>query len=358
VHVGLVTLGDPDTLTGGYLYHRRMAEAASSFGFSISFISFKDGPFPLPVVRGPGVVRSLRKERPDAVVIDSIAAWALGPWTRGVKDVPLLGMVHQPPGGINHGPLRTRLQGLMDRLCYKRAALVMVASESLVADFRNLGFAENRVVVVPPGRDVAIPEGRTDRARLRAGRRIALLSVANWLPRKGVTDLLEAVALLPDGLVTLHLVGNDSADPRYARSARRLIDSAGLRDRVVVHGPLPKERVASMYEAVDAFALVSTKESYGTVYGEAMAFGLPVVGWRAGNLQSLARDGVEGFLVTVDDVGALATALSRLATDDEMRARMSAAAAERATSLPTWSQTAERFFDSIRVAVGGTHANS
>ena len=41
--------------------------------------------------------------------------------------------------------------------------------------------------------------------------------------------------------------------------------------------------------------LPSWKEPYGTVYGEAMACGLPVVGWRAGNLPYLADDDREFF---------------------------------------------------------------
>jgi len=48
--------------------------------------------------------------------------------------------------------------------------------------------------------------------------------------------------------------------------------------------------------------LPSLKEPYGTVYGEAMAFGLPVVGWRAGNLPYLAEDEQEGLILAPGDV--------------------------------------------------------
>ena len=44
-----------------------------------------------------------------------------------------------------------------------------------------------------------------------------------------------------------------------------------------------------LYRSADVFVLPSYREPYGTVYGEAMAAGLPVVGWRAGNLPNLAR---------------------------------------------------------------------
>jgi len=50
--------------------------------------------------------------------------------------------------------------------------------------------------------------------------------------------------------------------------------------------------------------LPSWREPYGTVYGEALAAGLPVVGWRAGNLPHLVSDGVEGVVLTPGDVPA------------------------------------------------------
>jgi glycosyltransferase involved in cell wall biosynthesis len=90
--------------------------------------------------------------------------------------------------------------------------------------------------------------------------------------------------------------------------------------------------------------LPSTREPYGTVYGEAMAAGLPVVGWRAGNLPYLADNGHQGLLVTTGDVAALAHALNLLADDEALRRRLGAAAEIRARSRPTWADSAALFF--------------
>jgi glycosyltransferase involved in cell wall biosynthesis len=87
------------------------------------------------------------------------------------------------------------------------------------------------------------------------------------------------------------------------------------------------------------------------VYGEAMAFGLPVVGWRAGNLPYLADDGREGLLLAPGDLGGLAKALARLAEDEAFRRQLGEAARRRALSRPTWEETAARFFTAIRDAL-------
>jgi glycosyltransferase involved in cell wall biosynthesis len=82
-----------------------------------------------------------------------------------------------------------------------------------------------------------------------------------------------------------------------------------------------------------------------------MAFGLPVVGSRAGNLPNLAEDEREGLLVEPGDVEALTQALLRLASDRDVRARLGAAAKRRALARPTWEASAALFFAAIREEV-------
>jgi glycosyltransferase involved in cell wall biosynthesis len=202
---------------------------------------------------------------------------------------------------------------------------------------------------VPPGRDLPAPAGHPP-ADLRRGRRASLLCVANWVERKGILELLEATARLPDELATLHLAGDDRADPGYGARVRARLARPDLAGRVVVHGPVPAEQVAALYRDADVFALPSLREPFGTVWGEAMAAGLPVVGWRAGNLPHLASDGREGLLADPGDVAGLSRALRRLATDDDLRRRLAAAAVRRAAARPTWAESAERFFAALREA--------
>ena len=113
-----------------------------------------------------------------------------------------------------------------------------------------------------------------------------------------------------------------------------------------------------MYAASDAFVLPSFKEPYGTVYGEAMAFGLPVVGWRAGNLPYLADHDREGLLVQPGDLRGLAAALERLAGDEPLRIRLGAAARQRALRRPTWDEVAGLFFDHLRAVLAGAQVRS
>jgi glycosyltransferase involved in cell wall biosynthesis len=307
--------------------------------------------FPLAIVDSPRVLGAAMRKQPDVIVLDSIAACFLGPWLElRHPGRPVVGMLHQPPGGIDHGPLRSRVQAVLDRLAYRHLSRLLVASESLTEDMKRSGEPAERIGVVPPGRDVAAETGPPP-GDLRRGRRAAFLCVGNWVERKGILDLLNAFARLPDDLATLHLVGDSTPEPAYAARVNARRAGPDLAARVIAHGPLSISDVAAMYAAADAFVLPSLKEPYGTVYGEAMAFGLPVVGWRAGNLPYLAEHEREGLLVQPGDQAGLAEALARLAQDPALRARLGAAAKQRASGRPTWDEVAALFFDELRQVV-------
>ena len=281
------------------------------------------------------------------VVVDSIVAALLAPWARAV-DTPMAAMLHQVPGGIDHAPLRGRVQARLDEQTYRHCRLLMVASDTLSDDLKEHGYPPVRIHVVAPGRDPARASGPPPGPPRRTAR--AFLCVANWIPRKGILDALDALARLPVDAATLHLVGDDRADRRYADRVRARLRDPALADRVVVHGPRPAGEVAAMYVAADVFVLPSTKEPYGTVLGEALAAGLPLVGWEAGNLPHLVADGHEGVVVPVGDLDGLAATLARLAEDDNYRGALAQAARRRGEALPTWDDTARRV---LRLVAGG-----
>lgn len=358
--VALVTAGDPDRLTGGFLYQRRIAALAPAHGARVVVVCFPERRFPLAALDAPRVLRQARVSGAQVVVLDSLAAAYLGPWLALRRPtLPVVGLLHQPPGGLEGRWIRRTVQRALDRLAYRGTAQLIAASDTLRDRMVRAGWPSERFVVVQPGRDVVAAPARIAPNRhtphaLRAGRSIAALCVASWLPHKGVLELLEALARLPDALVTLHLAGDEQADPEYAALVCQRVERGDLAGRVVRHAALPPEQIATLYTGADVFVLPSYKETYGTVYGEAMALGLPVIGWRAANLPHLVEHEREGLLAAPGDVTELAGALERLARDKALRMRMGAAAHERASAWPTWDDSAAAFFSALREVVART----
>ena len=349
VRVVLITLGSPNSMSGGHLYHRRVADLAPRFDASMTFARVGAGNL-RALLPATGALRAASRSG-DVLVCDSIVAARLA-WGLERISVPAVGMIHQEPGGIDGSVTRRVLLRRFDSAAYRRMAHLMVASEPLRRCMIEQGHSIDRITVVAPGCDPwSGEETAASAGDLRAGSRVAFLCVANWTARKGITDLLDAFASTPGGLGRLHLVGDESVEPRYAAQVRARMNK--LDDRVIAHGPVSPERVDALYRSADVFVLPSYREPYGTVYGEALRYGLPVIGWRAGNLPHLIEHGREGLMSEPGDLESLAASMTRIATDDELRVGLGLAAKSRGASLPTWKDAAERFFAILRKVASG-----
>lgn len=342
--IALLTLGDPDTPSGGYLYHRRMAELAGEHGARIQFVSVPARR--LATLAVPTLLKHAESFA-DVMVLDSIAVSRVAPWLLWrMVTMPMTAMLHQPPGGVDGGRLAP-LQRRLDLFAYRKLGLLLLASESLVPGL-SADVPAARLVVAPPGCDPSFLAETFPAEDLRRGRAASVLCAGNWLEHKGIDSLLKAVAALPDPSVTVHLAGETCPESAYGRRVRAIIDRPDMRDRIVAHGSVSACRIAQLYASADIFVLLGDRETYGTVYGEAMFAGLPIIGWEAGNLPNLLTQGCEGFMAQPGDISAVSRYLELLAADAELREKLGKAARSRALSLPTWSQSAKLFFTAIR----------
>ncbi|MCR5510649.1 MAG: glycosyltransferase [Lachnospiraceae bacterium] len=85
--------------------------------------------------------------------------------------------------------------------------------------------------------------------------------------------------------------------------------SADVRGSVTFTGIYHRNEFAEALKHSDIFVLPSRSETFGIVYAEAMAAGVPVIGTRCGGPEDFVEDS-DGILVPVDDVKALADAMA------------------------------------------------
>ena len=331
--VSLLTSGDGTAVTGGHMYNRHMVEGAAQHGFHIEVVQV-NRPFDPRTVQGQ-------------VVIDSLVAWEAALRLGGAGLPPLAALVHQVAGGV-YGPRALRLaRRLADLALYKRCDLVIAASTFLGQELVSAGIPRDRIRIIPPGSNLPGDETVHAPHQLRLGRRLAILNVANWVPNKGILELLDAVEPMSSDEVVLHLVGSPDMNHRYASRVSARLTDATLRDKVFVHGSVPKVQVGSFYAGADVVVLTSRDEGYGTVIAEALGSGVPVIAWDSGNLPNLLRDGEGGFLLPTGDVAGVTDAVRLLARDEELLSSLSSKAARRGSDLPTWHQSSRLFFEAL-----------
>jgi len=103
------------------------------------------------------------------------------------------------------------------------------------------------------------------------------------------------------------------------RDASWLNEEAGRNRRLVLAGQV--ERVGDYLGAFDAFLFPSRHEGLGSILLDVLDFGVPVVATRVGGIPEIIQDGVNGFLVDVNDIDAMRRALISLAADSALRER-------------------------------------
>ncbi|TVY08289.1 glycosyltransferase family 4 protein [Paenibacillus cremeus] len=160
-----------------------------------------------------------------------------------------------------------------------------------------------------------------------------LISVCRLVPAKGLDTLLYACAELKKKghPFVLHLIGDGPIRPELEALAMQL----GIYDDTIFYGyMLHPEDFMPFF---DVFVLPSRAEAFGSVFAEAALCGLAVVGTNVGGIAEQIEHGVNGLLVPVDDVQALAGALEKVTGDPMYRYQLARVAMEKA--LNTYSMT-------------------
>lgn len=142
---------------------------------------------------------------------------------------------------------------------------------------------------------------------------ISVLYVGSLQPRKGVDDLLRALAAFdPQDAWILTVIGEGSE----RRKLTRLADRLSIADRVNFQGALPFEQVQRAYVSANLVVVPSTIGRRGRTEGipnvviEALAYARPVISTRVSGIPELIEDGVTGILVEPNDPTALTKAIA------------------------------------------------
>jgi glycosyltransferase involved in cell wall biosynthesis len=172
-------------------------------------------------------------------------------------------------------------------------------------------------------------------ARRRWGIRddeVVVAHLANKSAEKGTVDLLLAAEALWPGHPKVRLLLAGPEMPNFQRhwAAR---PPSGPVTRL---GVLTDDEKRDFFAAADLFCLPSRSDSFGLVFLEAWANGLPCVAYRAGGVPGVIRNGVDGLLLPCGDVAALAQGLAAHADDPLLRRALGEAGRQRTTAEFAW----------------------
>ena len=260
----------------------------------------------------------------------ALTALALGGLSRrrrrGHGSLFVVTLHNAPPAG---GGRAAAIYGILERIVARRADLVLCVSADLAARMGRRGarLVGHAVVPAPPQPDVPAAAAHAVRAGLGAAGRPVVFACGRLAPQKGFGTLLDAAALLP-GRDPLPLVAVAGSGPLSTELGHR-IETQRLPVRLLGQ----RDDVTALLAACDVFVLPSLWEGQPLILQEALRAGAAIVASRAGGIPDLTGEDA-ALLVPPGDPERLAAAVERVLTEPGLAKRLSAAAAQRARSLP------------------------
>ena len=308
--------------------------------------------------------RALRESNAELVLFFNLGLVSLAPLVAArAEGVPTLGFVSDP-WPLNHWvrdwqerpeSARKRLRlGLLRRAWrFYRGQVglgpLLVSSDYLRRQLADDGVpAESMALLRVPLAPEMMPDPRpSDPARRSPGERLRVVCASMLWEGKGVHVLLEAAAQASAAGADLELFLAGEGEGPYRERLARLADADALRGRVHWLGLLDRAGTAERIASSHVLCCPSVwGEPFPTTTIEGMAQGVALVASDAGGTPEQFADGVEGLLVPAGDAPAMAEALRRMASDEDLRVACGRAGLARVAA----DYTMDRFLDGIEAA--------
>jgi len=223
------------------------------------------------------------------------------------------------------GPLEPVFRAARHVRTWASRGVAMSAVSAVAAEpLQRIVGTDSVVNVLSNGIDVdrwATPSEEAPAREARGG--IRVVSAMRLAARKRPMPLLRTMArvraLVPADIgISLEILGEGPDRRRLERFVARH-DMGGW---VHLPGRVTRHEVRQRYAAADIYVAPAPLESFGIAALEARTVGLPVVGRWGSGVQEFVKDGLNGYLAADDE--AMAHAVARLVTDDEVRGSMTA----------------------------------
>jgi len=345
MRVGLLIYGSLETISGGFLYDRKLVEHLRATGDHVEIISLPWRNYPRHLL--DNLSHSLLKKflnlQIDVMIQDELNHPSLA-WLNGKihAPFPMIALVHH----LRCDELRAGWQNAIYRQIERRyldsVDGFIFNSQTTKHSVAQISLINHRAwTIATPAGDRFNPEIEATEITARAQQSgpLRLIFLGNLIPRKGLHTLIEALSQLEQGCCTLEVVGSFDANIGYAQRIFQKVEQAGLEASIRFHGAQSDEALVYLFGNSQVFVVPSSFEGFGIVYLEGMGFGLPAIGTTQGAASEIIIHGETGYLIKPEDSIRLAVLLRNLCQDRKLLAALGMAAQQRYQQFPVWEQS-------------------
>ena len=248
---------------------------------------------------------------------------------------------------------RNRLWQWITSYTLKRSAVLVGDCETIRRRAVSFGMRPDRIITFPWGADINRYSPGDDgglRKQLGWGDDVfVLLSTRSWEPIYGVVDLVKAFIFAAQKRPELRLLllGGGSEDIEI----HRLINSAGVGDKVKYAGLISQEELPRYYRAADIYVSASYSDGTSISLLEALATGLPAIVSDIPGNREWITPGQEGWLFSVGDPETLVNAIVYANDHRSQLLTMGRKARLLAEQRGNWEENFPKLLDAFAIAM-------
>ncbi|MDD5341180.1 MAG: glycosyltransferase family 4 protein [Patescibacteria group bacterium] len=228
-----------------------------------------------------------------------------------------------------------------------RAKHVIINSNFTKKEVLDIGISEDKITIVNPCPNfqkmiINETEKQIIKNELDLHHKKILLSVGRLIPRKGfdkVIETLPQVLKQVPSLVYL-IVGRGPDRERLEKLAEKL----SVLGNITIVEDVPDSNLPVYYDLADVFIMPSRivnktdVEGFGIVYLEANLLGKPVIAGKSGGVEDAVIDNQTGILVNPEDANAIAIAIIKLFSDENLANTLGVQGKARVLNEFCWSK--------------------
>lgn len=213
--------------------------------------------------------------------------------------------------------LRT-VHALIIKFCLSKATSIRVVNQKTATKLSKL-FNENKKIIVSP---ISVDNDYFYKPIKQKQSYNSFICVSRLSKEKNVSLVIKAFSKVykQNNQVHLTIVGNGDEQDHL----KKLVAELRMDRAVSFLGHLEKKQLKAAYHKSDAFILGSNHESYGMVFLEAMAAGLPIIATNTSAVGTVLFDQKNALISKISDVEGMAANIKRLVTDPKLAYQLGA----------------------------------
>jgi glycosyltransferase involved in cell wall biosynthesis len=226
------------------------------------------------------------------------------------------------------------LYALLSRMTLSRSDCILALNNKAKQELVFIGVPENKITILPIGIDINkfsfTPFAKKD------SKNIELLALGYLHKRKGTELVIKALQLVKKNCPSVHLT--IIGDGPQRTELENLASKLDLKKNITFAGFVNYEQLVKYYQKSHILVSMSRAESWGQVYIDAMACGLPIITSKNDGSNEIVVDGKFGYLVDKEDYKALADKTLHLINNFDLMAKLGRCARQEVENKYDWDK--------------------